>query len=145
MSRFGPILKYFVKLEAPKQRQPSLNAFSLMMSSFLCEECGMWRLVYAKRKLTKVEASKLNAALDGLSFSCGSPLQDLDLEDCIQSEVYVQDLQCGEPVEPLYYAANFQDICVYCCEEVTRDSMTQEYYPQCEDCQDKQKILKKKN
>ena len=110
----------------------------------LCEECGMWRLVYAKRKLTKAEASKLNAALDGLSFSCESPLQDLDLEDCIQSEVYVQDLQCGEPVEPLYYAANYQDIlCVYCCEEVTRDSMTQEYYPQCEDCQDKQKIKKK--
>ena len=24
-------------------------------------------------------------------------------------------------------------------------ALTQEYYPQCEDCQDKQKILKKKN
>ena len=58
----------------------------------LCEECGMWQLVYAKRKLTKAEASKLHAALDGLGFSCGSPLQDLDLETCIQSEVYVQDL-----------------------------------------------------
>ena len=55
-----------------------------------------------------------NATLNGLSFSCGSPLQDLDMDDAILSEVYVQDLQCGEPVEPhYYYAANFKDI--YLC------------------------------
>ena len=84
----------------------------------LCEECGMWRLVYSKKKLTKTEAKKLNAAFDGLSFSCGSPLNDLDLDDGLLSEVYVQDLRCGEPVEPLYYAADFEDI--YVCIAVKR-------------------------
>ena len=59
-----------------------------------------------------------------------------DLDDCIQSEVYVQDLQCGEPVESLY-TANFQDVCLL----LRGDSMMQEYYPQCEDCQDTQKLL----
>ena len=90
--------------------------------------------------LTKTEAKKLNATLDGLSFSCGSPLQDLDMDHAILSEVYVQDLQCSEPVEPLYYAASFKDICVYCCKELPSASTSKEYYPQCEQCEDKDKI-----
>ena len=59
------------------------------------------------------------------------------------SVVYVQDLQCGEPVEHLYYDADFQDICVYCCEDIPNDS-TPKDYPQCEDCKDKQKIPRNK-
>ena len=38
-----------------------------------CEECGMWRLIYAKTKLTKVQRNILQTALDGMSFSCGAP------------------------------------------------------------------------
>ena len=28
-----------------------------------CEECGMWRLIYAKTKLTKAQSDNLQAAL----------------------------------------------------------------------------------
>ena len=110
----------------------------------LCEECGIWRLVYATRKLKKNEVNQLNATLEGLSFSCGSPLQDLKLDCNILSEVYVQDLQCMDPVEPLYYAAELQEICAYCCEELQNTSTRKEYYPQCEGCQEKEKIPRNK-
>ena len=36
-----------------------------------CDECGMWRLVYSKRKLNQRERKALQTSLDGLSFSCG--------------------------------------------------------------------------
>ena len=42
-----------------------------------------------------------------------------------------------EPIEKLYYAVNFDDICVYC---VAPWSNTEEFYPQCHDCGDKPKI-----
>lgn len=95
--------------------------------------------------LQNLKRLKVNAALDGLSFSCGSPSQDLDLEDNILSEIYVQDLHCGDPVEPLYYSANFQDICVYCCEDIQENLTSKEYYPQCQDCKHKEHIAKKQN
>ena len=41
----------------------------------MCDECGMWRLVYATRKILADENRLLESALDGLSFSCCSPLQ----------------------------------------------------------------------
>jgi len=36
-----------------------------------CEECGMWQLIYTKTKLTKAQSANLQAALEGMSFSCG--------------------------------------------------------------------------
>ena len=80
----------------------------------------------------------------GLSFSYGSRLQDLNLDDNILSEVYVQDLSCCDPVEPLYYAADYQDICIHCCDEIQNNSASKECYPQCEGCKDKDNIPKKK-
>ena len=50
------------------------------------------------------------------------------MDDAILSEVYVQDLQCGEPVEPHYYVATFEDICVYFGEELPIASTSKEYY-----------------
>ena len=70
------------------------------------------------------------------------PLQDLDLDNNILSEVYVQDLQCGVHGEPLLYAADYQDIYVQCCDEIQNNSTLKEYYPQCEDCKDKEKTPK---
>ena len=103
----------------------------------------MWNVepCLCQEKVTKAEMKKLNSALDGLSFSCGAPLKDLELDDSLSEVVYVQDLQCGDPVEPLYYAADFEDICVYCCEEVpSASSFAKEYYPQCAQCEEKEKI-----
>ena len=88
-----------------------------------CEECGMWRLIYTTRKLS---ARVVEASLDGLSFSCGSQL----------SVIFVGDSQCNDPVEALYYSANYTDLCVHCCADIEcSETVTcKEYYPQCEDC-----------
>ena len=57
-----------------------------------CEECGMWRLVYATKKLTKQQQRTLMSALDGMSFSCGSPLQDLEVDDELKDTVLLKVL-----------------------------------------------------
>ena len=43
---------------------------SLMLK---CEECGMWRVIYATRKLSAQEKRVVEASLDGLSFSPVAP------------------------------------------------------------------------
>ena len=78
----------------------------------------MWRLIYSKKKLKKIEKERLEEALDGMSFSCGAQLQDADIPDELKHTIYVCDLSCGEPVEELYYSAKFTDICVYCASPV---------------------------
>jgi len=54
-----------------------------------CEECGIWHLIYAKTKLTKARTNNLQAALEGISFSCGAPLQELDLPSDLIDTVFV--------------------------------------------------------
>ena len=44
-----------------------------------CKHCGLWRLLYSQQKLTKKEREALNEALANFSFTCGAPLQDLEL------------------------------------------------------------------
>ncbi len=108
-----------------------------------CDECGMWRLVYATKKLKAPEVRKLNQFLGDLSFSCGAALEEADLPKEFESVVYVIKMSCHEPVEKLYYSANFDDICIYCAdEEAGTWSSTEPYYPQCQDCADKPKISK---
>ena len=106
-----------------------------------CEECGMWRLVYATKKLTKQQQRTLMSALDGMSFSCGSPLQDLEVDDELKDAVFVKSLNCCEPAEILYYTAKYEPICIYCgqMEPFSNDMC----YPQCEDCKDRPAISKK--
>ena len=54
-------------------------------------------------------------------------------------------LRCGDPVEPLYYAANYEDICVYCCGDIQSDLVAKEYYPQCDDCKERRLSGKRNN
>ena len=79
-----------------------------------CDECGMWRLIYASRKLKAQEKQLFEHVLDGLCFSCGSLLQDAELPEGLQDVVFVRSMNCVEPIEALYYSANYVDICVYC-------------------------------
>ena len=55
-----------------------------------CDECHMWRLIYASRKLQAQEKQLLEHALDGLCFSCGSLLQDTELPEGLQDVVFVR-------------------------------------------------------
>ncbi|CAB4028705.1 Hypothetical predicted protein [Paramuricea clavata] len=102
----------------------------------------MWRLVYAKRKLILSECKSLEDALSGTSFSCGSPLQDLELPAELEKKVYVRQLNCHDPIEILYYTAKYEPICIYCGEPEPFTSEAN--YPQCKDCNNKEPIAKTK-
>lgn len=52
-----------------------------------CEHCGSWRHLYCEQKLTK-EGENLEQALMDVSFTCGAPLQDLELPGRL-ANVYV--------------------------------------------------------
>ena len=91
-----------------------------------CDECGMWRLLYSKLKLTKKERADLEVALEDVSFSCGASLQYLQLPGRLDN-VYARELSCGEPIEKLYYSAIYT-ICVYCACDV--ESVPKDNYPQ---------------
>ena len=58
----------------------------------------MWRLLYAKRKLKKNEKEELEQALDGMSFSCGAQLQDVDIPVHLKEIVYVRHMS----IDPSY-------------------------------------------
>ena len=65
-----------------------------------CEECGMWRLLYAKSKLSVGERTALQQVLDKWSFTCGTQLQDRNLTGCL-ADVYVREMSCNELIERL--------------------------------------------
>ena len=70
-----------------------------------CKECGMWRLLYAKSKLSVGERTALQQVLDKWSFTCGAQLQDLNLTGRL-ADVYVTEMSCNEPIERLHYSAS---------------------------------------
>ena len=78
-----------------------------------CDECEKWRLVYSLKKLTIVQRNQLMVALDGMSFSCGAPVETLDLPDGLPV-VFVRGLSCSDPTEKLYYSVGHEAICYYC-------------------------------
>ena len=105
-------------------------------------------VLYCVYTLTCVaEKRLLESVLDGLSFSCGSPLQeaDLDLPEQLQSVVSVRELQCGDPVEALYYSADYTDICVHCSSDIEVNETLPEFFPQCTECAGKPTISRKKS
>ena len=109
-----------------------------------CDECGMWRLVYSLRKLNPSQRSALEKCLSGMSFSCGAPLQELDLGPELCELVFVRTLTCGDPIEILYYTAKYEHICVHCAQPMDDSaSENSENYPQCAMCSDKPAIKRK--
>ena len=55
----------------------------------------------------------MQVIFNGMSFFCGSPLQNLDLLSDSINTVYVHDLNWQEPIEALYYGAKYEPIHVY--------------------------------
>ena len=74
----------------------------------LCDECEMWHLLYAKKKLKRPEKIEVEQGLNGLSFSCGAELQDSDLPDYLKEIVFERKLACEDPIEKLYNSAKFK-------------------------------------
>ena len=104
-----------------------------------CDKCAMWRVLYSCFKLTRKERSDLQKVIKGISFTCGAPLQDLELPGHL-NEVCTRELSCGEPIEKLYYTAKYSPICIYCADDV--DSVPNDKYPQCSACKGKPEIKK---
>ena len=104
-----------------------------------CEECELWRLVYSETKLTKQQKSSLQEKLADYVFTCGSPIEDIELEGI--TSVYTRPLNCYDPVEKQYYSAGYVPICVYCGDDCPYDSQSKNY-PQCQECKHKDQIKK---
>ena len=85
---------------------------------------------------------QLECVLDHISYSCGTQLQDYsDLPQDMMDTVFTRNLDCNEPIQRLYYSANFADICIHCSSESVRPwNGTEEFYPLCESCSEKSKI-----
>ena len=132
------------KCKSQKQKAlplyPSMQHVKNTEMMLLCDECEMWRLLYAKRKLKKNEKEELERALDGMSFSCGAQLQDADIPVYLKEIVYVRQMSCEDPIEKLYYSTKYEDICIYCAASVPPRSDNEQHYPQCSNCEDKPKI-----
>ena len=111
-----------------------------------CEECGQWRLIYAKKKLTCTQKQQLERVLNHVSFSCGTQLQDYsDLLQDMMDMVFARKLNCNEPIERLFYSAKFADICVHCSSEsVSPWNDTEEFYPVWKSFREKQDCQYKK-
>ena len=100
----------------------------------------MWRLLYSKQRLLASEREKLEEILNDFSFTCGAPLQDLEMEGKL-ADVYTRNISCREPVEKLYYVAKYAAICVYCAEPMMGNmDAVQHYLPQCDVCKNKPPI-----
>ena len=79
-----------------------------------CEECLMWRLVFSKHKLNLRKRQFLQRLLEEYTYTCGSTLAELDLED--YKDVEIRDHACGDVIEKLYYSAGFEpNLCLLWC------------------------------
>ena len=93
--------------------------------------------------MTLPERQQLQILLEGVSYSCGATFQELNLPDSLTYYIHILEHNCYDPAEPLYYAAGFNPICVYCAGEEVQDSGTSKNYPMCDSCQDKEPIKRK--
>ena len=76
-----------------------------------CEECDLWRQLHSKKKITVPEKQQLQTILEDVSYSCGAMLEELDIPQNLHC-VHVLEHNCYDPLEPLYYKARFEPICV---------------------------------
>ena len=68
-----------------------------------CEECGQRRLIYAKKKLTRIQKQQLERVLEYVSCSYGTQLQDYsNLPQDMMDMVFARNLNCNEPIERLH-------------------------------------------
>ena len=88
-------------------------------------------------QLTKGQSDNLQAALEEMLFSCEAPLQELELPSDLIDTVCVQNQNCNEPIEALYYS---QPICMYFAKP--QDFTDDLQYPKCSDCKGKPIVLK---
>ena len=109
-----------------------------------CEDCLSWRLLFSKKKLTNLQRRTLEAILDDVSYSCGASFEDIEFPDGLES-VCIRDHNCGDPVERLYYSAEYDAICYYCASENISSEVPTDVYPLCSNCSNSKEHVKKRS
>ena len=111
-----------------------------------CQECGKWRCLHAKKKLSGPKRNELEVLLEMLLYSCGSIFEDIDIGDeqySVVNDVCVRaNLSFKSQIELSYYSAGYEAICIHCGEDtmlVEREG----FYPQCQGCENKQAVQKR--
>ena len=107
-----------------------------------CEDCLSWRLLFSKRKLTNMQRKTLEAILDDVSYSCGASFEDIEFLDGLES-VCIRDHNCGDPVERLYYSAEYDAVCYYCASKNVTSEVPPDVYPLCRNCISKEHVKKR--
>jgi hypothetical protein len=109
-----------------------------------CEECGLWRLLFSKKKLIPQAVTQLQNLLEDISYSCGATFEDITMPEGLES-VCVKRHNCYDPIEKLYYSCGFEPICIYCAASdglEFNSGNASDYYPQCDNCSLKPRIMK---
>ena len=113
--QYRPSMKAKPRKEKTLPFYPSVQHVRNAEMMLLCEECEMWRLIYAKRKLKGTEREQLELSLDYMSFSCGAQLQDGDIPVHLKDVVYVRQMSCEDPIEKLLLCQVCGHLCLLWC------------------------------
>ena len=75
----------------------------------------------------------VNEMLEEVDFTCGSMIDDF----YISVPVFFKDHDCVDKIERLCYAAQPKDpVCIHCGTELDKDLAIDEFFPQCDTCQE---------
>ena len=106
-----------------------------------CTECSKQRVIYAARKLKYDEMERLKRVIDGVQYSCGSVLSDIDYSFRDQElicKVYVRaNRTCADKVEVPFYSCGVHDpICIDCGveDDLISGEVAKPVYPTCLTC-----------
>ena len=89
--------------------------------TIICNECSKPRLLYAKQKLKPAEMEAFKRVINGIVYSCGTPINEIDENednrDARMTNIVCchENLNCNSKIElPYYSCKGFKDICIYC-------------------------------
>ena len=104
------------------------------------------RCIYAKEKLTTIQARLLKKTVEKYHYSCGSPITAED--DKLHGKLFVLlQLACKSPIEWAYYASSIgkQDTCCHCGKKGAKkdEDLLKKYkivLPSCNNCLHKKSL-----
>lgn len=141
---FRPSLKGNT-LARPLSFSPSVQHANNTNTVVQCDECNMWRVVFAKKKLSVAAIATLQSVLEDVSYTCGASLEDVDLGPSLASyKLMIRDHRCGDNIEKLYYSAGHETICIFCGTTDLVNSVPEGVYPICLCCEESHEPISKR-
>ena len=97
-----------------------------------CSECGRWRCLYSKKKLTAQQKICLNVFLEDHDYCCGATF---NMDDDAVSGIFVNGgLTCNTVMEKPFYNACKDIVCFECGSEELVTDKKDNTYPLCSRC-----------